>query len=98
MRRCHPFTPHTLIALALAFSGCNCEDERLGRDQPGSCEPDFVQNVPPDPEGWADRMAEYDRTSELYFEHLNCPPPPFDGGWCVTVDEPEQVTPAIDTG
>jgi hypothetical protein len=45
-------------------------------------------NTPPPPAGWADKIAEHERIAQLYFEHQQCLPPPFDGGWCI---EPEDV-------
>ena len=56
----------------------------------GTCVPVSEPNQPPEPEGWTQVMAEYDRTAELYFEHRSCLPPPFDQGWCLTADQQEQ--------
>ena len=49
----------------------------------GRCVPESLPNTPPEPEGWAERIAEYERTANLYFEHQFCLPAPFGGGECV---------------
>ena len=49
----------------------------------GRCVPESLPNTPPEPEGWAERIAEYERTANLYFEHQFCLPGPFAGGECV---------------
>lgn len=70
----------------------------------GECKPAADRVEPPEPENWDDVMAEYDRTSELYWSAWSCLPEPFGPGplacggfgpvYDDRLDEPEPTAPA----
>ncbi len=55
-----------------------CQDlQRAG----GTCVPAADQNVPPEPVGWSQVLADYERSSQLY-QSWECLPPPFGPDSC----------------
>ena len=55
-----------------------CQDlQRAG----GTCVPASDQNVPPEPVGWSEVLADYERTAQLY-QSWECLPPPFGPEMC----------------
>lgn len=55
-----------------------CQDLALAG---GNCVPASAQNQPPEPPGWTETLAEYERTANLYWA-WDCLPPPYGPGAC----------------
>ena len=55
-----------------------CQDLQLAG---GTCVPASDQNVPPEPVGWSEVLADYERSAQLYHS-WECLPPPFGPETC----------------